>query len=790
MRPGAWCSRLAMGMCLARTVCGASDVSQQQEALFEAHVRPVLVETCSNCHGPNEPNSGLRVDSRAGLIAGGKRGPAILPGRPQDSLLLQAITHRHARLRMPPGEKLSDRVVAAFSTWIRQGAVWPEKTPPRAAPSPEASAHWAFQPLRERQPPRDPARWARSALDLWIARHHRRRELTAAPPASRRVLIRRIYFDLVGLPPAPHEIDAFVSDPAPDAVERLLDRLLASPHYGQRWGRYWLDVARYADTAGDNADYPVPELYRYRDYVVDAMNRDKPYDVFVREQLAGDILAKRSPDREYAQRIVATGFIALARRYATGPFELMHLTLEDAIETTGRAFLGMTLRCARCHDHKYDPITTEDYYALYAIFASTQFPYAGSEEFHSKQKNREGFVPLAPPSEAKAASAAYERRIGRLKSAIERAGEAGRAPQEIDALETQLRDLTRSGLPPNVPGAYAVSEGEPVNAHIHIQGDPGRVGPLVTRHVPALVGGPDWEVPRDSSGRLEFANWLVTAARATVARVMANRVWQHHFGRGIVGTPSNFGRRGQEPTHPELLELLARRFARSGWSIKRLHRYIMRSSTYRMSSQGDPSDKQRDPSNRFWWRFPRQRLDAEATRDAMLAVSGLLDTRRPGAHPFPKINQWRWTQHDPFREVYPSRHRSVYLMTQRIQRHPFLSLFDGPDTNTTTGMRRQSTVPLQSLYLMNSPDMVERAEAFADRLAEASADLVERVFVAHRLAYGRPPLDEEYARAQAFVIQYKSRLIEEGTDAATAEKNTWVAYARAILEANEFVTID
>ncbi len=787
MRSGAWCSLLAA--CLARTACGASDVALEREALFEAHIRPVLVGTCAECHGPNEPKSGLRADSRAGLIAGGKRGAAIRPGRPQDSLLIQAITHTHARLRMPPGDRLPDHVVAAFVTWIEQGAAWPS-TARRSAGARAAPAHWAYQPLSAERTPRDSARWARNELDSWIARDHRRRELTAAAPASRRILIRRMYFDLLGLPPRPREIDAFVSDPAPDAVDRLLDRLLASPHFGQRWGRHWLDIARYADTAGDNADYPVPELYRYRDYVIDALNQDKPYDMFVREQLAGDILAARDPDHDDTERIVATGFLALSRRYATAPFELMHLTLEDTIETTGRAFLALTLRCARCHDHKYDPVTTEDYYALYGIFASTRFPYAGSEEFHSKQKNREGFIPLVPPAEVETATAAYDHRVRRLTAAIDEAREAGSSQQEIERLENKLRGLTRSGLPPDVPGAYAVSEGKPVDAHVQLQGDPGRAGPLVPRHVPGLVGGDDVYVSRDSSGRLELADWLVTAARATVARVMVNRLWQHHFGRGIVGTPSNFGRRGGKPTHPELLELLARRFVRSGWSIKEMHRYMMRSSTYRMASGGDPADEQRDPSNRFLWRFPRQRLDAEATRDAALAVSGLLDTRRPAAHPFPEINAWRWTQHDPFREVYPSRHRSVYLMTQRIQRHPFLALFDGPDTNTTTGTRSQSTVPLQSLYLMNSPEMVERSEAFANRLAAASADPIQRVCFAHRLAYGRPPSDEEYARADVFLMRYKTQLVEDGADASTAERKAWVAYARAILSANEFVMID
>src|SRR5262249_54959802 len=316
-------------------------------------------------------------------------------------------------IQMPPDQKLPDAVIAGFAAWVKQGAPWPTKA--LALP---ASKHWAFDVVRKAEPPVDPTGWAEHPIDRFTSA---KRQAAGVPPvaaAEKRVLLRRITFDLIGLPPTPDEVDAFVNDPAPDGFAKVIDRLLASPHYGERWGRHWMDVARYADTAGDNADYPIPEVRFYRDYIIDAFNADKPYDQFVREQLAGDILARQGSRRHFAERVIATGFLALSRRYATAPYELWHLTLEDAIETTGRAFLGLTLGCARCHDHKFDPVTKEDYYALYGIFASTQFPWAGGEEFHSMKKPREHFMPLLPPEEAALQMAAYRQRIGHLEAEV------------------------------------------------------------------------------------------------------------------------------------------------------------------------------------------------------------------------------------------------------------------------------------------------------------------------------------------------------------------------------------
>ncbi|MBI1830482.1 MAG: DUF1553 domain-containing protein, partial [Planctomycetes bacterium] len=564
-----------------------------------------------------------------------------------------------------------------------------------------------------------------------------------------------------------------------------------SPRYGERWGRHWMDVVRYADTAGDNADYPIPEMVRYRDYIIDAFNADKPFDQFIHEQLAGDLMpASPRPAGEglgvREQRIIATGFLALSRRYATAPFEFMHLTLEDAIDTTGAAFMGLTLRCARCHDHKFDPITREDYYGLYGIFASVNYPFAGSEEFHSMKKPRFNFVPLAP--NAAQVMSDYRRRLKELPIAIKKLEAAKGDPAKLAALRTEERVLFRWGLPTEVPSAYAVQDGKVIESRIHLAGDPDKLGDLAPRRVPKFIEGKPVTFPPGQSGRLQLAQWLTRPEHPLTARVIVNRVWQHHFGQGLVTTPNNFGLRGEPPSHPELLDHLAHEFVRHGWSIKWLHRYILSSKTYQLASNPTPELLAKDPSNRWLGRFSRQRLDAEALRDSMLAVSGKLDLKRPGAHPFPPIQNWNWTQHNPFKEIYPSNHRSVYLMTQRIQRHPYLALFDGPDTNASTEKRTTSLVPLQALYLMNHPFVREQAEAFATRML--AVPLEKRIAWAHEVVWGRPASKAEIAKGTEYVNRYREELKRTGEPADRLDLSAWASYARVLLTANEFVFVD
>ncbi len=808
---------IAVFMFAAVPVPAAAD----DDTFFELKIRPVLAGTCFQCHGGKKISHNLRVDSRAALLQGGKSGAAIVPGDPSKSLLVRAIRYEHPEFKMPPDKRLPASAVHDFAAWIAGGAPWPET---KVADAFEAQRHWAFAPVRPWAPPADESGWSANPIDQFILARLRAEGLAPSTAADNRTLLRRVYFDLIGLPPAPEQVAAFLADDSPDAYLKVVDRLLASPHYGERWGRHWMDVVRYADTAGDNADFPIPEARLYRDYIIDAFNSDKPYDQFVQEQIAGDILAKNGPREKHAERVIATGFLALSRRYATGPYELWPLTLEDTIETVGQAFLGLTLRCARCHDHKFDPITQEDYYGLYGIFASTQYPWAGAEEFTSQKKPREHFVPLAPREEVAPLLAAHQRKLQRLQEEIQRVEKEHeqsplradkkaiepRLREQLERLNTELRNLPRAGLPADVPGAYAVQEGTPVDCPLHIRGEASQPGPIVKRNVPRfLAAGNSFNIPTGSSGRLQLAQWLTQPENPLTARVLVNRIWQHHFGKGLVGTPSNFGLRGEPPTHPELLDWLAARFVDSRWSIRAIQRLIVTSATYRQSSmiadRGLPiadSNPQSaihnpqfaDPANRWYWRYDRRRLDAEAIRDAILTASGTLDLRVPGAHPFPKIDKWNWTQHNPFKDVYPSHARSVYLMTQRFQRHPYLGLFDGPDTNTTTGVRRASTVPLQALYLMNNPFVREQAEAFARRIMGVSHETRGRIQWAHQCALSRPATPAECDRVGRFIDEFQQEADQVGQASRLSEGpsslEAWTSFARILFCANEFVYVD
>jgi hypothetical protein len=662
------------------------------------------------------------------------------------------------------------------------------------------SNHWAFQPVAVPLPPAlKTAKHARDPIDQFILAKLESRGLKPAPPAPKSVLIRRATYDLTGLPPTPEEVRAFLEDRSRGAFSKVIDRLLQSPRYGERWGRHWMDVVRYADTAGDNADFPVPELYRYRDYIIDSFNADKPFNEFAREQLAGDILARQGPREHYAERVVATGFLALSRRYGTGPYELWHLTMENTIETVGQAFLGVNIRCARCHDHKFDPVTTRDYYGLYGIFASAKFPWAGAEEIASKNLSRQNFASLLPESEAEPKWWAWQDRLKTLRDQIgslEKATLTDKpAAEERDSLVANLkkeaRNLEKPGVPPDLPVAYAVREGTPEDVPIQRRGEPSKPGPIAPRCLPEfLAGGEVPRIPPGSSGRLEFAEWLTRPSNPLFARVMVNRIWQHHFGQGLVATPNNFGLRGGEPSHPELLDYLANRFVVSGWSVKAMHRLIMNSAAYQQSSEDSPAGQNLDPANRLLGHFGRQRLEAEAVRDGMLFVSGELDLSRPGPHPFPPPAKWTWTQHVPFKERYDSKHRGVYLMTQRFQKHPFLALFDGPDTNSSTESRRASTVPQQALFALNDPWVDDRARALGRRVLRNRQARSARVCYLHQLVFNRQPSCAETQKCARWIDQGESLAAAAGVPAELRDEEAWTSLARVILASNEFIYVD
>lgn len=1235
------------------------------DALFENQIRPVLVETCFGCHGDARESGALRVDSQAALMKGGESGPAIVPGKPEDSLLMKAIRRHEDVSAMPPAKEKALRAdqVAAFEAWIQAGARWPEATAKF-----EGKQHWAFEPLRDHAVPKvaDNA-WSINSVDAFIRASQEAAGVSPAEPADRITLIRRATFDLTGLPPTPDEISAFLADESLSAFARVIDRLLASPHYGERWGRHWLDVVRYADTAGETADYPVPLAWRYRNYVIDAFNTDKPYDQFLQEQIAGDILAdQQSPDR-YAELITATGYLAISRRFGFDSENYHHLTIQDTIDTLGQSVLGLSLGCARCHDHKFDPISTADYYGLYGIFDSSRYAFPGSEQ---KQKFR-AMVPLLPPRESIPQWREFERKVATLAVLLEQqkqgvpaavlrslndldgdfemqapaaggsngvlvppwlyegpiavtnaaqspfrnlyargrvgasigpgaasyriaqslypqrsaanchtvsvsldfrtgasepdrkgahvfrigaypdsaavevlissesvalkvedivqtiatiqaqawhnlqltfdlhdrtfSGTLSRATAEnpivasfsgkplqsqwsgtIDfaelrssdtpdvkrpsiefdnlgvqeqpipaastelplnatdavdtaALQQRLQQLTgpggdfevqtvntapstpwnagpnsvvkiaersqspflnafgagklgvhmpnrgeydgfgltlpqmwktdetpelftcfdfqcadvraggdgswryyighgpgnsaavelyfnksqffrRSGDARDVvapltvgewyqvqlkldlkarrfegtltsgtsrvqfdgdvstgwdglvdysfidsyghlggvrpaldvdnyevgtirypdfdaapaatqaaetaerraeaesirqqlaavqsrtqqaaeelnrllsdgpfPMAYGMAEGTPHGVQLQLRGEPSQPGGLVPRGFIKSLGGDTLPESLSGSGRLELAQWMTRPDHPLTARVMANRVWQYHFGRGLVRTPNDFGVRGLPPTHPELLDHLASEFMRRGWSIKSLHRLIMLSRTYQQSSQnsGQSSSNSEVDTTDLYTHFTRRRLSAEEIRDSILVVTGELDAEPGKEHPFPSPVSWGFSQHGPFSAVYDHNKRSVYLMTQRLKRHPFLALFDGADPNASTADRLGTTVPTQALFFLNDPFLHAKADAWAARLTTGVTSESQQIEAVSVAALGRSATAEEQADATAFLADCRTELAALGLgNPAQLAVGSWL---RTVLGSNEFLHVD
>ncbi len=1252
---------LAIGLLVTLPLAGASGTADERDSAFENDIRPVLVESCFRCHGDTKVAGELRVDSRDSLLTGGGSGPAIVPGSPESSLLVKAIQRHPDVSAMPPDKDkaLRPEQVAAFENWIRAGAHWPATFKKF-----ESIKHWALEPIRMAEPPRSSE--SKNPIDAFVRSKQREAGIDHAPPADKITLIRRATFDLTGLPPTPEEVTSFVHDSSPNAYPVLIDRLLDSKDYGRRWARHWLDVVRYADTAGETADYPVPSAWRYRNYVIDAFNADKPYDQFIQEQIAGDVLAARATNltnERYAEQITATGYLAISRRFGFDSENYHHLTIQDTIDNLGQAILGLSLGCARCHDHKFDPVSMQDYYGLYAIFDSSRYAFPGSEQ---KQKVR-SMVPLLPPSEAIPKWRAFDQRVASLAASLEKgkqgvpaailrslhdmdgdfemqapaaggsngvlvppwlyegkiavtnaaqspfknlngrgkvgasiaadaggyriaqtlyprrnrnncrvlnvnldfrvdahskatgthrfwigqnsnspafvvhiatdsvtlingkrsaaigkvtAGEwhnlqlrlnltdgtiesllatgsdsrqilhemsspftqldaidlvvlesdreipapaiefdnlgvqegfippatinlptsqgadqvvdeaeltrqlneqvgmdgnfefqtvdqapsapwnpgpnsvvriASRAQSSItnifaggrlgvhmpnraeydgfgltllkkwtsedthqlfatfdfrladvaagadgswrfyighgpgnsaavemyfngkqlfnrsgDAREAihplspgqwnqlqltlDLKSKTFGGLLQNgnhsipfdgkfaagwdgsidysfidsyghIPGvrpaidvdnyeirdaafetvhesvlvttevaerreraialktaiseskakaqkdadelnkllvegpfemAYSVSEGTPHSVRIQLRGEPSQLGDEVPRGFIKILGNETLPPNTAGSGRLELANWLTRADNPLTARVITNRVWQYHFGQGLVKTPNDFGVRGLPPTHRELLDYLAAEFVKNGWSIKSMHRMIMLSDTYQQSSS-TPTQAESKLSSELdtkvlYTQFLRRRLSAEEIRDSILLISGELD-REPGKdHPFPSPINFGYTQHGPFSAIYDHNKRSVYLMTQRLKRHPFLALFDGADPNSSTADRMETTVPTQSLYFLNDPFVYSKSEAWAQRLISQFESTSMRIESAYATAFAREATPSERASAAKFIEGYKAELATVAKD--NFDVASLAALLRTLFASNEFLHVD
>ena len=786
---------VASGFCLTPAFA-ADTLTEQERELFEAKIRPVLAKSCYGCHSAEYKTrmGGLSLDTKAGVLSGGARGEAIVPGDPDGSLLIQAM-RQDGKLKMPPQGKLSDEVIADFELWVKMGAPDPRGGKKQVSSNMDIEKgreFWAFQAPKKPAPPAvKNIDWPRGAVDQFVLAKLEEKGLQPVADAERGSLLRRVTFDLTGLPPTPEDLQAFVDDPAPtpEAFKKVVNRLLDSPQFGERWARHWFDVARYAETIGRTRNAPFPLAWRYRDYVIDSLNEDKPYDQFIREQVAGDLLPAASPaDRR--ENVVATGFLALGAHDLNEPDrKLFPMDVADEmINVTSRSFLALTVGCARCHDHKFDPIPQKDYYSMAGIFRSTEL-MAGMRQrpiFNAVYFHRDRLIELedlpAYEGEDAAELNAKRREIWEQLTQAEKnrnRTEVRRLARELDALP----------IPQNL--AMGVRDAKkPQTVRVNIGGDPHELGDEAPRGYVQAVYEPDADlpaIPKDGSGRLQLAEWLSRNDNPLTARVMANRVWHHLFGRGIVKTVDNFGKMGELPTHPELLDHLAVRFMEQGWSLKALIREVALSRAYQLSTDFDEHNFEVEPNNDYYWRANRRRLEAEALRDAVLQISGELSFDRPQASPVYGFERNRLVQLNN-KQVKPweteSKLRSVYVPVVRNMVNRFYETFDFPEPSETHGAREVTTVAPQALFLMNNELVMRNSLVAAERLIAKAQSAEDRVRRAYRQTLSREPSAKELASALKFVEAVEASYVAP-TPAAGGKPKGRQAARRARKKQNE-----
>lgn len=798
---------------------------------FESKVRPVLFEKCFSCHGEKKQQAGVRLDSRANILKEALSGPIVVPGEPDKSALVRAIRY-DGKTKMPPTGKLSAADLAALTDWVKMGAPWPE---PKSATTVASKNYWAFRPLTKTTIPNVKSKsWMKTPVDAFILSELERRNLKPNPYADRPTLIRRATFDLIGLPPTPEEVDAFVNDKSPPAWEKVIDRLLQSPHYGERWGRHWLDLARFAESHGYEQDYDRPNAYYYRDFVIKALNLDVPYNTFVKWQLAGDEFEPENP-----LALMATGFLAAgthATQITKNQVEKERYDeLDDMLATTGTSMLGLTFGCARCHDHKFDPVPQRDYYRMLATFTTTvRSDYEIDLDPQGYREAKDAF----DKAQAPLAEALQEFERGELPARFDRWLNNGRklaanvkvadnvkdllAKSELtsddraalmkwyattdaqrQALNKQVQDHLANE--PKKPKVLISSEGVTAvrthtqggdfleGTHFLRRGDPNRKEGVATQSfLTVLMRAPEqekrWQIPppqgwRTSYQRRSFANWITdtdAGAGHLLARVIVNRLWQHHLGRGLVGTPSDFGAQGEKPSHPELLDYLATQLINHGWSLKHMHKLIMTSAVYLQSAASDPAKEKLDPQNKLCGKHPRQRLEAEVIRDSMLALSGRLDPTKFGPGTLDET----------------MKRRSIYFFVKRSKLIPTMMLFDAPNALTGMAVRPTTTVAPQALMLLNNQNVRECARAFAQRVASVHPSLTGKgggglgavVARAYRTAFGRQPTDKELADSLTFLAQQSSSY--KTAEGANADELALTDFCQVLFGLNEFVYVE
>ncbi|WP_437185357.1 PSD1 and planctomycete cytochrome C domain-containing protein [Planctomicrobium sp. SH668] len=771
-------SSLVVGAFFGCEAIRADDAHSPEDLkFFEEKIRPVLVAHCYECHAGDSKivRGNLFLDSRDGIRKGGDSGPSVVPGMSEESLILDAL--KHETFEMPPREKLPDEVIADFEKWIQNGAVDPRDQGQgeiKKRDLEEERKHWSFQPIREPELPsvKDES-WGRNPIDTFILANLEAQNLKPSPQAEKEVLLRRVTFDLTGLPPTRDEVEAFLADTSPEAYSNVVDRLLASPKYGERWARHWLDLVRYADSNGADENHSHTVAWRYRDWVIEQFNKDLPFDQFIIQQLAGDLLPQPGNEKEAGDLIRATGMLVLGpKMLAEQDKEKMVIDIVDEqLDTVSRTILGLTVACARCHDHKFDPISAHDYYALAGIFASTRS--LEHKDFVSQWMERP--LPSAEIEQKRAEilpqiAEAKEEMIRREQALKEATDENRESLQKSsDEQKAAVEQLEKSL--PAFHRTMAVEEGQPHDLPIHIRGSHLTLAKETTsRGVPNVLtqAAPFSGIPANVSGRLELAEWLVSPENPLTARVMVNRVWQWYFGEAIVRSPSNFGLMGLKPTHPELLDWLAIEFYRNGKSFKALHKTILLSSTYQMSSQASPVAASFDPDNLHWSHQNKRRLGAEQLRDAIIAVGNDLDQTFGGEGVGGE-----------------SKRRSIYLRVDRSNTFELFTIFDLVETGSHIEQRPSTIVPHQALFLMNNPFVLDESRKFAAIICQSSTSSEERMTELYLTMLGRSPSEAEAEITREFL-----RKVEAAKGVSSDSPQVWETLALAMFASNEFVFLD
>ncbi|HVS52241.1 MAG TPA: DUF1553 domain-containing protein [Opitutaceae bacterium] len=736
-------------------------ISSSDLQFFESRVRPILVDRCYKCHSrdADKVRGGLMLDTREGWLHGGNTGPAIVPGKPDDSLIVQAIRYKDEDLQMPPkGDKLSDREIADLTEWIRRGAPDPRSLVAKGSSSAYGGVgkdHWSFQPVKKPAIPTViDAAWCKNPIDNFVLAKLEANGMKPNEAADKSTLLRRVYFDLVGLPPSIRELQDFLNDSSPDAYEKVVDRLLASPFYGEHWGRYWLDVARYSDTKGDappRNDPRFPHAWTYRDWVIAAFNSDLPYNDFILEQLAGDRVeaAIEKKDKDKGQPaptdrwpLAALGFLTLGNQFDGRRDDI----IADQIDVTCKAFLGLTVACARCHDHKFDPIPQKDYYSLYGVFANSQPPATLPTLQRDPPQTDELRAYFSKAAELQKKEEALQAQRAEFQAEARRTRTRDRDKQRElaraeSALNREVNDLESSdpGVPPRANTIYDVPRSR--DYPVLLRGEAQNKGDIVPRRFLEILSPnpkkrPEWH---EGSGRVQLAAAIIDPKNPLTARVIVNRIWQQHWGAGFVSTPDDLGNMSTPPTHPELLDWLASTFLEDGWSIKKLQRLIVLSAAYRQSAKTNPQFAEADPDNKLLWRYNLRRLDFEQMHDALLTITGELDPKM-GGKPVPISS-----------EDFAKR-RAVYTLIDRSNPPELLTQFDFPSPDVESGHRYATLVPQQALFLMNSPMVIEAARKLVDRPVFANLKSDEdRVTALYLAIYQRIPTKQEIALGSRYV---------------------------------------